>query len=98
MSHSLQLTDLTASDIWALEVRVEENVEVEGRLLAGVVDADVEVELLLPQDDPVGDAELVLGRREARERSSLLHQQLKHSNHQKCSTATTIKKNAYTIK
>ena len=57
--------DLTPSDVWALEVRVEEDVEVKGRLLAGVVDADVEVELLLPQDDPVGDAELVLGRNHA---------------------------------
>ena len=61
----LQSPDLTPSDVWALEVGVEEHVEVEGRLLAGVVDADVEVELLLPQDDPVGDAELVLGRRGA---------------------------------
>ena len=52
---------LTPPDIRALEVGVEEDVEVEGRLLAGVVDPDVEVEFLLPQDDAVGDAELVLG-------------------------------------
>ncbi len=53
-------THLTPSDVRALEVRVKEEVEVEGYVLAGVVDAHVEVELLLPEDEPVGDAELAV--------------------------------------
>ena len=36
---------------------MKEQVEVEGDVLAGVVDAHVHVELLLPQDKTVGDAE-----------------------------------------
>ncbi len=53
-------THLTPSDVRALEVRVKEEVEVEGYVLAGVVDAHVEVELLLPEDEPVGDSELAV--------------------------------------
>jgi len=36
---------------------VQQHVEGEAQLLAGIVDADVKVELLFPQDQPVGDAE-----------------------------------------
>lgn len=45
---------------------MEQHVEVEGGLLAGVVHPYVEMQLLLPQDDPVGDPEVVLphGERE----------------------------------
>ena len=51
---------LRLPDIWALEVRVEKDVKVEGRLLAGVVHAHVEVQLLLAQDYPVRDSEVML--------------------------------------
>ena len=39
---------------------MEHHVEIEGGLLAGVVHADVEVELLFSEDDPVGNFEVVL--------------------------------------
>ena len=52
--------DLAPPHVGTLEVRVQEHVEVEGGLLARVVHPDVEVQLLLPQDDPVGDPEVVL--------------------------------------
>jgi len=35
---------------------VQQHVEGEAQLLAGIIDADVEMELLFPQDQPVGDA------------------------------------------
>ena len=57
---SVQSGHLTPSHVGTLEVGVEHHVEVEAVLLAGVVDPDVEVELLLPQDDPVADSEVVL--------------------------------------
>ena len=39
---------------------MEKDVEVEGRLLAGVVHAHVEVQLLFAQDYPVRDSEVML--------------------------------------
>ena len=39
---------------------MQQNVEVEWRLLAGVVNTDVQMQLLLSEDDPVRDSELVL--------------------------------------
>ena len=50
-------THLAPSDVGALEVGVKEEVEVEGDVLAGVVDAHVHVELLLAQDEAVRHAE-----------------------------------------
>ena len=54
---------LTPPDVRTLEVRVKEQVEVEGDVLARVVDADVHVELLLAQDEAVGDAERAVPQR-----------------------------------
>lgn len=51
---------LTPPHVRALEVRVEHHVEVKAALLAGVVHPDIQVELLLPEDDPVGDLEVML--------------------------------------
>jgi len=51
---------LTPPHIRALKVRVEHHVEVKAALLAGVVHPDIQVEFLLPEDDPVGDLEMVL--------------------------------------
>ena len=39
---------------------MEHHIEVKAALLARVVHPDVQVELLLPEDDPVGDLEVVL--------------------------------------
>lgn len=39
---------------------MQHHIEVEAAVLAGVVHPDVQVELLLPQDDAVGDLEVVL--------------------------------------
>ena len=50
-------THLAPPDVGALEVGVKEEVEVEGDVLAGVVDAHVHVQLLLAQDEAVRDAE-----------------------------------------
>merc|ERR1711910_142319 len=58
--HSIQPCHLAAPHVRTLEVSVEHHVEVEGCLLAGVVDANVEVELLFSKDDPVGNFEVVL--------------------------------------
>lgn len=44
---------MAAADVGHLQVRVQEQIEGEGDVLAGVVDADVEVQLLLAQDQPV---------------------------------------------
>lgn len=57
---TIQPCNLTSANIRTLEVRVEHHVEVERAVLAGVVHADVQVQLLLPQDDPVGDLEVML--------------------------------------
>ena len=51
---------LTPPHVRALEVRVEHHVEVKAAFLARVVHPDVQVELLLPEDDPVGDLKMVL--------------------------------------
>ena len=51
---------LAPPHVRTLEVSVQHHVEVEGGLLAGVVDTDVEVEFLLSEDDPVGNFEVVL--------------------------------------
>ena len=50
-------THLTPPDVRTLEVGVKEEVEVEGDVLARVVDAHVHVELLLAQDEAVRHAE-----------------------------------------
>ena len=42
---------------------MKEQVEVEGDVLARVVDADVHVELLLAQDEAIGDAERAVPQR-----------------------------------
>ena len=57
---SVQPRHLAPPHVRTLEVSVQHHVEVEGRLLAGVVDTDVEVEFLLSEDDPVGNFEVVL--------------------------------------
>lgn len=44
---------LASSDIWALEVSVEQEVEVERDVLVWIVDADIHVEFLFAQDEPV---------------------------------------------
>ena len=48
---------LTPPDVGTLEVGVKEEVEVEGDVLARVVNAHVHVELLLAQDEAVRHAE-----------------------------------------
>ena len=50
-------THLAPPDVGALEVGVKEEVEVEGDVLAGVVDAHIHVEFLLAQDEAVRHAE-----------------------------------------
>ena len=42
---------------------MKKNVEVEGGILARIVDPDIEMELLLPEDHSVGDSEVVLPHR-----------------------------------
>ena len=49
--------DLAAAHIGHLEVRVEQHLAAESELLAGVVHADVEVQLLLAEDQPVCQSE-----------------------------------------
>ena len=39
---------------------MKEQVEVEGNILAGVVHTDIEMELLLPEDEPVRHPELAI--------------------------------------
>jgi len=56
----LEPGDLTPADVRTLEVGVQQQVEVEGDLLARVVHAHVHVQLLLAQDQPVGDAKLAV--------------------------------------
>lgn len=56
----VEASHLTPPHIRALEVSVEQHVEVEAVLLARVIHADVEVQLLLPEDDPVLDPEVML--------------------------------------
>lgn len=53
----MQAGDLTPAHVRHLQVRVQQQVEREGNVLARVVHADVEVELLLAQDQSVRDAE-----------------------------------------
>lgn len=50
--------DLTAPDVGHLEVGVQQHLAAERQLLAGVVHADVEVQLLLAQDQSVRQSEL----------------------------------------
>ena len=57
---TIQPCNLTSANVRTLEVGVEHHVEVERPVLAGVVDANVQVQLLLPEDDPVGDLEVML--------------------------------------
>jgi hypothetical protein len=45
-----QVTHLTSSHIRALEVGVQQQVEVEGDVLVGVVDADVQVQFFLSEN------------------------------------------------
>jgi len=47
---------LTPADVWAFEVSVQQQVEGEGDIFARIVDADVEVQFFLAQDQPVGQA------------------------------------------
>lgn len=54
---ALETCDLTPPDIGHLQVCVQQHIESEAQLLAGVVDTDVEVEFLFPQDQAVGNAE-----------------------------------------
>lgn len=55
----VQAGDLTPAHVRHLQVRVQQQVEREGDVLARVVHADVEVELLLAQDQSVRNAEAV---------------------------------------
>ena len=48
---------LASSDIWTLEVGVEQEVEVERDVLARVVDANVHVKFFLPEDETVAHSE-----------------------------------------
>jgi len=57
---AIEASHLAPPHIRALEVSVEQHVKVEAALLARVVHADVEVQLLLSEDDPVLDPEVVL--------------------------------------
>ena len=57
---TIESRHLAPPHVRTLEVSVQHHVEVEGGLLAGVVDTDVEVELLFSEDDPVGNFEVVL--------------------------------------
>lgn len=57
------ITYLTPSDVRALEVSVEKQVEVERHVLAGVVHAHVHVELLFAQDEPVAHPERAVPHR-----------------------------------
>ena len=55
--------DLTAAHVRHLEVRVQQQIEAEGVILARIVDADVEVQLLLAQYQPVGKPERIVPHR-----------------------------------
>lgn len=56
-SAALKASDLTPAYVRHLEVSVQEQVERERNVLARVVHADVEVQLFLAQDEPVGQPE-----------------------------------------
>ena len=51
---------LASFNIRTLKVGVQQNVEIKWRLLAGVVNTDIQMQLLFSEDDPVRDSELVL--------------------------------------
>lgn len=53
----VQARDLTPANVRHLQVRVQQQVERERNVLAGVVHADVKVELLFAQNQSVRDAE-----------------------------------------
>ena len=63
--HPLILNEphLASSHVGTFKVGVKKNVEVEGGILARIVDPDIEMELLLPEDHSVGDSEVVLPHR-----------------------------------
>ena len=55
-SATLEAGYLTPADVWTFEVSVQEQVEGEGDIFARIVDADVEMQFFLAQDQPVGQA------------------------------------------
>lgn len=54
---ALETGDLAAPHVRTFKIGVQQQVAREGDVFAGIVDADVEVQLLLAQDQPVGQAE-----------------------------------------
>lgn len=56
---AVEAGDLTPPDVRHLEVRVEQQVEAERQVFARVVHSNVEVQLLFPQDQSVGQPEPV---------------------------------------
>lgn len=55
----MQSGDLTLAHVRYLEVCVQQQIERERQVFAGVVDADMEVQFLLANDQPVGYPESV---------------------------------------
>jgi hypothetical protein len=54
---------LAPSHVRALEVRVQEEVEVKGDVLAGVIHSNVHVQLFLAENESVGDAKRAVPHR-----------------------------------
>lgn len=54
---TVKSADLASPHVWHLQICVQQQVERKRNVFAGIINADVEVQLLLAQNQPIGDSE-----------------------------------------